>query len=155
MSGGGDSGAATGTLSLVVRRTIQAPPEQLFAAWTQPEQLQRWWGPAGVVCAGAEIDLRVGGRYRIANRLADGRIVWIAGAFERIEAPRILVFTWGLEPTSGPAQPERVTVRFEPRGGSVTQVVVLHERIADEAARRSHEQGWQGCLDGLTAHLQP
>src|SRR5215471_14892646 len=70
-----------GTLSLVVRRTIRASAERLFALWTSREHLERWWGPPGVVCTSAEIDLRVGGRYRIANRLPDGRTLSIVGEF--------------------------------------------------------------------------
>lgn len=46
--------------------------------------------------------------------------------------------------------PTRVTVRFEPRPEGA-EVVVVHERIADEATRDSHQAGWQGCLEGLEA----
>jgi uncharacterized protein YndB with AHSA1/START domain len=66
-------------ITLVVRRTIRATPERLFEAWTEPAQLRRWWGPQDVECLDAQVDLRVGGQYRIANRFPDGRIVWIAG----------------------------------------------------------------------------
>jgi len=55
-------------LTLVVRRTIGASPERVFDAWTKPERLRLWWGPRGVTCTAAEVDLRVGGRYRIANQ---------------------------------------------------------------------------------------
>jgi uncharacterized protein YndB with AHSA1/START domain len=147
-------------LTLVVRRTIRASPERLFAAWTKPEELRQWWGPADVACAAAEVDLRVGGRYRLANRFADGSIWWIAGTFETIVPPRLLVYSWALSPgeiapggTMPPVQAvERVTVRFQPRG-ETTEVVVVHERIADEPARVSHERGWFGCLDGLVEFL--
>ena len=50
-------------------------------------------GPKDDTCPAAEIDLRVGGRYRIANRFADGRVVWIAGEFESIERPHRLIFS--------------------------------------------------------------
>jgi len=135
--------------TLVVRRRIQATPEKLFAAWTQPEHLVHWWGPQGVACPAAEIDLRVGGGYRIANRFPDGTVVWIAGIFELIEPPRRLMYTWKLESQSGSA--ERVTVCFELLDGS-TEVTVTHERIADEAARNSHERGWAGCLNSLVRY---
>lgn len=138
------------TVSLVARRTIRATPERLFAAWTEPAQLRRWWGPATVTCTAAEVDLRVGGRYRLANRLPDGRMLWIVGVFEAIEPPSRLVYTWRLEP--GEDCDERVSVRFQPRDGG-TEVVIVHERIGDEATRDHHEQGWQGCLDGLAAWL--
>jgi uncharacterized protein YndB with AHSA1/START domain len=143
--------ATPSSINLVVRRTIRATAERLFDAWTRPEQLLKWWGPAQVECAGAEVDLRAGGSYRIGNRLPDGQVLWIAGEFEEVTPPRRLVYTWRLGPRAG--GPERVTVRFEPRDGA-TEVIVVHERILDEPARESHERGWYGCLDGLEAYLR-
>lgn len=116
-----------------------------------PEEIKRWWGPPGVECIGAEIDLCVGGRYRIGNRLADGTMLWIVGEFEVIDRPRKLAYTWQLESQTGVA-PERVVVSFEPSGAG-TEVVVVHERIPDAPTRASHEQGWIGCLAGLAKHL--
>jgi uncharacterized protein YndB with AHSA1/START domain len=136
--------------TLVVRRRIKATPEKLFAAWTQPALLVRWWGPQGVACPAAEIDLQVGGSYRIANQFPDGRLIWIAGVFEVIRPPHRLTYTWKLESQMGPM--ERVTVDFEAHG-AVTEVVVTHERIPDEAARTSHERGWVGCLDSLVRYV--
>ena len=134
----------TDDATLIVRRMIAAPPERLFAAWTVPEHLRAWWGPAGVRCIGAEIDLRIGGAYRIGNELPDGTILWIAGTFERIEPPSTLVYSWqiGTEPVS------RVTVEFVGVSGG-TEVIVTHDRVHSRAARDGHERGWVGCLDGL------
>jgi len=137
--------------TLVVRRLIHSTPAKLFAAWTEPAQLVHWWGPDGVSCPGAELDLSPGGRYRIGNRFPDGSLIWIAGVFEVIDPPHRLIYTWRLESQSG--EPERVTVSFEPRGSS-TEVIVVHERIADAAARVSHERGWHGCLDGLARYAE-
>ena len=134
--------------ALIVRRTIRAPIERVFAAWTEPEHVRAWWGPEGVDCSACEIDLRVGGRYRIDNTLPDGRVVRIAGEFVRIAPPRELVYTWTVD--GGAA--EQVTVRFAPRDGG-TEVVVVHEHIAAPAVRDGHEAGWVGCLDGLEAFL--
>jgi uncharacterized protein YndB with AHSA1/START domain len=132
-------------ITLVARKTIRATPERLFDAWTQPPHLRLWWGPRGVKCTAAEVDLRVGGQYRIANRFPDGRTVWITGTFELIEPPDCLVYSWHVEPQT---DSERVTVRFERRDES-TEVIVLHERIADTRTRDLHERGWRECLDGL------
>jgi uncharacterized protein YndB with AHSA1/START domain len=141
--------SAEDSLVLIVRRTIAASPQRLFDAWTQPRELQRWWGPKGVVCTAAEVELRVGGRYRIANRFPDGTTVWISGEFLRVEPPRELVYSWRL----GTAETaERVTVRFEPRGGQ-TEVIVTHERIRDDQSRDRHQQGWDDCLGGLAVYL--
>ena len=137
--------------TLVVRRTIQASPERLFAAWTEPEQLRAWWGPEGVVCIAAEVDLRPGGHYRIGNQLPDHTVLWIVGEFELVEAPRRLVYTWRLEGISQTT--ERVTVQFESRG-SATEVIVTHERIPNRELRYQHLQGWQGCLSGLAKYFE-
>jgi uncharacterized protein YndB with AHSA1/START domain len=138
--------AEEATLTLVVRRTIRASAEKLFAAWTEPAQLKACWGPQGVRCIGAELDLRVGGSYRIGNQLPDGSVIWIAGEFELIERPRKLVFSWRLEGIE--SEPERVTVQFE-AAGDATEVIVTHQRIASREVRERHEQGWIGCLESL------
>jgi len=138
------------TVSLVVRRTIYATAARVFEAWTQPAHLLKWWGPDPVNCPEAEVDLRVGGRYRIANRFPDGKVLWIVGEFERVTPPHELVYTWRVEPESQAS--ERVTVRFKPHGGA-TEVIIVHEHIPDRATRDMHERGWQGCLNGLAEYV--
>ena len=130
---------------LRIRRVIAARPERIFDAWTKPELLQQWWGPAGVRCIAAEVDLRVGGAYRIGNQLPDGRVVWITGEFELVESPYRLTYSWrvGDEPES------RVTISFAAIEEGSTEVVILHERVHSTAVRDDHERGWHGCLDGL------
>lgn len=146
-----DDGAALDggrALALTVRRTIDASPEHLFDAWTDPAQLRRWWGPAGVTCCEAEVDLRVGGRYRLGNRFPDGRTVFISGEFVRVERPHLLAYSWRIEPAEETR--ERVTVRFIANGAR-TDVIVLHEGIGDADTRDHHELGWIGCFDKLVA----
>ena len=136
--------------TLVVRKIIHASAQRLFDIWTQPEHLQQWWGPANVTCIEATVDLRVGGKYRLGNRLPDGTVLWIVGQYEVIEPPHKLVYSWRLE--SEAQDVERVTVLFEPRGDA-TEVIVRHERIPDATRRSQHEQGWIGCLDGLAKYV--
>ncbi len=138
-------------ITLVVRRKISAAPERLFDAWTRPEELQKWWGPRGVICVAAQVDLRVGGLYRIANQFPDGKVIWITGEFEIIERPSRLAYTWKLESQAGPV--ERVMVTFK-GSGTNTEVVVRHERIAEVLVRERHEQGWRACLSGLAAYAE-
>jgi uncharacterized protein YndB with AHSA1/START domain len=140
-----------GRLLLVVRRTIAASASRLFEAWTRPEQLRSWWGPLDVRCSAAEVELRVGGRYRIVNALPDGSEIVISGTFTVVEAPRLLVYSWAIAPGDG--APELVTVRFDPVDNARTEVVVTHERIASPRLREGHAAGWDGCLDGLVAYL--
>lgn len=140
---------ANSGVSLVVRRKIRASAEFLFNAWTKPMQLRSWWGPSGVTCIDAQVDLRLGGIYRIGNQFDNGKVLWITGTFELIDRPHKLVYTWSLEKASTPSAPERVTVQFIQEGGDVTEVIVIHERILNEELRDEHERGWLGCLDGL------
>src|SRR5581483_12056335 len=102
---------------LEVRRAVRASQQRVFELWTDPGEIVQWWGPPGVTCPEATVDLRVGGEYRIANRFPDGQIVWIHGRFEVIDEPNRLVYTWQIETDARRAQhTERVTVRFEPAG---------------------------------------
>jgi uncharacterized protein YndB with AHSA1/START domain len=138
--------------ALIVRRLIRAPAAQLFEAWTEPAQLLCWFGPRGVTCVGAEVDLRVGGRYRLLNRFPDGRVVAIEGAFTAVDPPRLLIYTWSIDESLTSTPPETVTVRFETQG-EATEVVVVHERMANEEVRRGHAEGWRDCLESLDRFL--
>jgi uncharacterized protein YndB with AHSA1/START domain len=143
--------SAESSLVLVVRRRIAATPERLFDAWTRAAELPQWWGPANVKCIAAEIDLRVGGAYRIANKFPDGNVLWISGEFLRIERPHRLEYTWRVG--SADSTVECVNVQFV-RSGGETEVIVTHAHIADQAARTRHAQGWEGCLAGLERYQQ-
>jgi uncharacterized protein YndB with AHSA1/START domain len=140
------------SLALIVRRRIQASAARLFEAWIRPELLVEWWGPRGVRCSGAEVEPHVGGKLRIGNQLPDGRTLWIQGRFLEFVPGERLVYTWRTDPPSSAAD-ERVTVRFDACSEHETEVIVIHERITEEAVRTSHERGWQECLDGLARFL--
>jgi len=146
---------STPSLSLLVRRMVRGTPEDVFRAWTEPGQIRQWWGPAGVTCQDCTVELRVGGAYRIANRMPDNTILWISGEFLRIEPPDLIEYTWRRgDPAAGTADSgERVTVRFIARGDG-TEVLVAHSRIATQADYASHDLGWRACLEGLTAFLE-
>jgi uncharacterized protein YndB with AHSA1/START domain len=136
---------------LEVRRLIAASHAQVLWAWTTPGELKKWWGPENVRCVDAEVDLRVGGKYRIANEFPDKSVLWIEGEFETVDKPSLLVYTWRIASAGAPT--ERVTVRFEGRDAG-TEVMVRHERIATAQLRGQHEAGWVGCLEGLAEYWQ-
>src|SRR5439155_25653227 len=102
-------------------------------------------------CIATGVYLRIGGPYGPGNQLPEGRVLWITGAFESIDPPHKLVYSWqiGDEPVS------RVTVQFAPVNAERTEVTVLHERIATPAMRDDHARGWDGCLDGLAVWAAP
>lgn len=132
---------------LSISRIIKAPRQRVFEAWTTPSLLMKWWGPEGVQCTAAEVDLREGGEYRIANQHGDGSVTWISGVFERVRPPEELVYSWNIGAPG--ADGSRVTVEFRSHDDG-TELVVTHERLAPDI-RDMHLQGWIGCLDGLEA----
>lgn len=129
-----------------ISRIIAAPPEKVFEAWTNPQLLTKWWGPAPMVCPQAEVDLREGGDYRLANQSPDGSIVWITGQFRTIQRPDLLVYTWVLD--NLPVEETLVRVSFQ-RVENATEVVIRHERYSTDAVGELHVQGWNRCLDKL------
>jgi uncharacterized protein YndB with AHSA1/START domain len=140
--------------TLRLSRTFAASPERVFRAWTEPEALRRWLSPGTHETAGAEVDLRVGGTYRVAmRRLADGVTKYVTGTYREIRAPERLAFTWRWEdePSDGETL---VTVELRDLGGA-TEMVLTHERFASEASRDGHAGGWAGCLDKLATALHP
>jgi len=136
--------------ALSLTRLIRAPREDVFAAWTDPALLTQWWGPGPVTCPQAEVDLRVGGSYRLANLEPDGSIVWISGRFEEVRAPEELVYTWNASIVPGEAT--LVRVRFVPHAEG-TEIQLTHERFVETAVRDMHLSGWNGCIDKLEVLL--
>ena len=140
--------------TLILRRVVDGSPDAAFQAWTDPEQVNSWWGPAHVTCSQCDIDLRVGGAYSIANQLPDGSVLWIAGEFVRVEEPHLIEYSWqtGPEPDYGPGDGQRVTVRFV-ASGAQTEVIVEHTNNPSQAVVDDHRVGWLGCLDGLETYM--
>ena len=136
------------THSLRVSRIIRASQEELFRAWTDPEGLMHWWRQEGDgwAFAGASVDLRVGGRYRLGMTGPDGRTHAAIGVYREVQRPVRLVFTWEWEDPASRVGDTLVTVEFRDAGGNRTEVVLTHERFADTARMGRHKQGWNELL---------
>jgi uncharacterized protein YndB with AHSA1/START domain/predicted Ser/Thr protein kinase len=142
--------ARTPESTIRIEKHIPAPPEEVFAVWTDPDRMADWYAPSddfGPTIG--DVDLQVGGAYRI-GMLLPGRTDhrFVSGQYCRVDAPRTLSFTWGWEPYQAGWPETQVTVELHPRGDG-TDLVLTHERFRDEADKDSHAQGWQGCLDRL------
>jgi uncharacterized protein YndB with AHSA1/START domain len=126
--------------SVTLRRRINAPPERVYAAWTDPQKLIQWFGPSSVRpgTLRANIDLRQGGRYRISFD-TDKEYFEVAGVYREVVPNERLVFSWAWHST--PERESQVTVLLTPDGNG-TLLTLRHEQFADEAARDSHERGW-------------
>jgi uncharacterized protein YndB with AHSA1/START domain len=141
------------TRDLSITRFIPAPLEVVFRIWTDPEHLKKWWGPKDVTCTHAEVDLRVGGAYRIANQFPDGGVTWIQGVFQVIDPPHRLQYTWhlGESKPSSETETEVVTVLFTPEPTGTT-LTITHQNAPDTSFD-GHMAGWIGCLDGLEEYV--
>ncbi|NNE45187.1 MAG: SRPBCC domain-containing protein [Rhodothermales bacterium] len=133
--------------SIQLSRVINASQRVVFDAWTQPEKLSEWSCPEGATVEIADVDLTVGGRYRIRMKTGEDQYHTAIGAYREIDAPNRLVYTWAWEEIPDAYQ-SLVTVTFNSLGDS-TEVVILHERFPDEKTATDHEMGWTSCLDKL------
>lgn len=141
--------------ALVVSRVIQANPETVFRAWTEPEQLKKWSAPESMEVAVADVDLSIGGRYRIRMRSPEGEEYNAVGSYRVIEPPTRLVYTWQWEEKEHDVGETLVTVEFNALGGGSTEVVLTHDGLPTAEARTSHESGWTGVLDRLEGLYRP
>jgi len=133
---------------LEVRRTIRAPRQRVFDAWTKAEELKAWHAPGPAVVTFAEIDLREGGGYRIHMRGPDGTEYRVSGVYRVVDSPKKLVYTWGWD-GDHPVKDSVVTLEFHERGNA-TEVVLRHA-IAHDKERTGHEEGWTAIMDKLEA----
>ena len=155
---------ATPVRQLVVERTIHASPERVFDAFTDPEQLRVWWWPEGFTCPAAEVDLRVGGRYRIEMRWPDAipeqaRFShYLGGEYYVIDRPRHLVMSGrAVDDQRGELFATLIDLSLVAVDGgtALTMRQSYFEPLPPAGAIAGAEQGWSeqlGKLERLLAH---
>jgi len=138
--------------SLTLKRRLHAPPEKVYGAWTEPEKLAHWFGPSQTVPGSvrAEMDVRVGGRFRVSFKTEDGEHHEVGGVYREVVPNEKLVFTWAWHTT--PERESLVTVLIKSEGEGA-MLTLTHEQFFDEAARDGHKRGWTGTLDKLERYL--
>jgi uncharacterized protein YndB with AHSA1/START domain len=136
--------------SLTLKRRLKASPDKVFAAWTEPEKLLKWFGPDAGPVKEAKVDPCVGGRYAVTFYTEDGEQHHVSGLYREVVPNEKLVFTWAWR--TMPERESLVTVLIKP-DGSGSLLTLIHEQFFDEAARDRHAQGWRGCLDKLERYL--
>jgi uncharacterized protein YndB with AHSA1/START domain len=144
---------------LVITRIIDASPEKLFKAWTDPELLKQWYTPRPWTTPVVEIDLRPGGSNLIVMRSPDGTEFQNRGTYLEVIKNEKLVFTdaytkaW--EPSAKPFMTAVVT--FEDLGGKTRYTArVIHWTLEDRETheKMGFEEGWNKCADQLAALVQ-
>lgn len=132
--------------SLTLKRRLNAPAEKVYAAWTDPQKIVRWFGPDSGPVTKAEIDLRVGGGFNIGFHTEDGEYHQVGGVYREVVPNEKLVFTWAWHTMKERESLVTVTIK---RDGDGSLLTLHHEKFFDEAARDGHERGWTGTLNKL------
>jgi len=152
----------------VITRLLSAPRELVFDAWTNPEHMARWWGPRITTTPVCEIDLHIGGAYRVTMRMPDGTDYPIIGKYREIVKPEKLVFT--MDCSEHPAawhdmvKPDRAaddinpvgimlaTITFDSQGDKTMLTVrirMANATIRDAMLKMGMHGGWSISLDKL------
>jgi uncharacterized protein YndB with AHSA1/START domain len=147
----GDAGRVTKP-SLTFKRRLNAAPEKVYAAWTDPQKIIRWFGRADAKPDSfhAEINARTGGRFRVSFSTND-EYYEIGGVYREVVPNERLVFSWAWHST--PERESQVTVSLKPDGDG-TLLTLQHEQLFDQVARDGHERGWIGALDKLEKYFR-
>ncbi len=132
---------------------IHAPPEVVFRALTNPAEITEWWRISGEYeTREAEMDVRVGGRYRFAGSSTRLKRFVVSGEYRIVDPPRRLSYTWTPDWDQG-ARDSIVDIRLE-ADGDTTCVTVTHTAFSTMSARDGHHQGWPSVLIALRAHAE-
>ena len=154
-------------IRVVITREFRAPPERLYRAFTEPADAAAWMWGAGAPNPSAEMDVRVGGRYRVGKDApADDDSGWgtprwaISGVFVELDPPRRLVYTlhWegpvGYNQTGDEVLDEAAIVIIEPVAAG-TLVRYEHIGIPDDGiSAAEHGKGVDGSFDALAALVE-
>jgi uncharacterized protein YndB with AHSA1/START domain len=141
---------------LVLTRIIDAPPEKVYRAWTEPELLKQWFAPLPYTTPAVEIDVRAGGSSMIVMRSPEGVDMPNPGVYlevvpnERIVATDAYTSAW--EPSAKPFM--TLILTFENQDGKTKYTAVARHWTVED--REAHEKmgfhvGWGICTDQLAA----
>jgi uncharacterized protein YndB with AHSA1/START domain len=153
------SGTATVTLptdeQILITREFDAPKHLVYKAWTTPELVKRWWSAKRGEVTIAEIDLRVGGRWRYLAVTDDGQEVGFHGEYREIVPNERVVSTEiyeGVPQGDGPEEATLNTATFTEEDGRTTLTILVQapsREIRDAIIDSGMEAGLQDALDLL------
>lgn len=149
--------------TLILTRRLASPPERVWAAWTEADQLAGWWGPEGFFSRVDQLDLRPGGQWRCVMIGPDGTEYPAKGVYQEIDPGKRIVssdeFDEELKQVVQVELPGTIlmTVDFAAEGAGTLLTLTLEH--ASEADRHKHENmgvidGWASSLDCLERFLK-
>jgi len=168
--GATNSGTTTSARSagreIVITRVFDAPRDLVFKAWTEPEQVMRWWGPNGFATPVCKIELGPGGVFHSCMRSPVGRDFWSKGVYREIVEPERIVCTDFfsdeegnlVQPTHDGMSPDwpaeaLVTATFAEHDGKAKFALRHAVGSAPASERDQCQAGWTESLDRLAGYL--
>src|SRR5512144_3061310 len=118
--------APPGELTLEIKRVLPAARSVVFAAFSVPQQLAKWWGPQGFSAPSLDFEVRVGGSYRIEMQPPEGEPFYLSGEFREVEPPARLAYTFAWEDPDPDDVETLVELSFRGLGDSTE--VALNQR---------------------------
>ncbi len=132
---------------------IEASPDRVFSAWTDPEQLKAWWGDDQTYrTTGWESDLRVGGKWIARGKSLDGSTFSVEGEYLQVDRPNQLRFTW--KPSWSTEGSTVVELEFKPTAVG-TLLTVKHSGFTSDQAFESHSNGWPRVMRWMRTYVEP
>lgn len=152
---------------VVVNRVFNAPVEQVWDAWVDPEKVRQWWGPTGFTCPSAEMDVRVGGASLVCMRAPaefGGQDMYSLWSYTQIEPMQRIEYIHNLADAQGnriepteiglPADfPPDVhnVITFTSHEGDKTEVNIVEYGYPSQQWHDMSRQGLEQCLDKMDA----
>ena len=166
MIGETESAQRSARSELVITRVFDAPRELVWQAWTDPQHIQRWWGPKDFSAPACKIDFRVGGKYLFCMRSPEGRNYWSTGVYREIVPLERIVCTDSFADAEGNVVPATyygmspdfplemlVTVTFEDQAGK-TKMTLKHSGLPAGDMSEQTGAGWNESFDKLAKSLK-
>ena len=139
--------------SVRVELRMRTTVERVFHAWMDERELMQWWRPMGLQTTSADVDLRVGGSYRIEMSPADGsEKLTLSGTFLVVDPPRSLVYSWRWRGGPFDGEESLVEVSFASLGAE-SVVTVHHQQLLSATSEKEHQRGWSSVFESLAEHL--
>lgn len=129
------------TSAVKIQRTMSAPLERVWKAWTDPNLIVKWFGCEECVGCDVSQDFTVGGAFQVLMHLDNGATMRVHGVFKEIVPMERLCYTWNSDAPEFPADDTLVTVEFRAVGDK-TELSINHTNFALEKSAQGHSIGW-------------
>jgi uncharacterized protein YndB with AHSA1/START domain len=137
-------------LTLEFKRVLPAAPPEVFRLFADPDELARWWGPAGFSVPSLDFNPAVGSSYRIEMQPPEGDAFYLTGEFREVDPPTRLSFTFVWEPPDPDDVETLVELSFR-EADDATEVDFRQGTFKTEERRELHRSGWGDSFEKVEA----